>query len=533
MAEVVITTKVNNELIEKTVNNFKDLKKEIRAAKDDLLRFSEGSEDFKRVQQNVSKLQTSLKDLGDTAKIQGSGVERLQQSFNLLGEGFLSGDLEKGKIALTGLGQAMSAIPIFLLIEGFQLLYQNLDKVIAFFKTANVEIEGLTKSLNEQKDALEASANAYSRILTLSKAAGASEVELNKLQIAAGEERLTKLKEEEKTIYDIIFAKEKLGEKTDEEQKQLKELDKDYSTTLTNTAALYLQRDAIAEDSLKKQQEAREKQNKINEEANRKSLTELEKQLELEEKIFYNRLGAQQKAEAEAKALKDKEALDAENAYLNTQKDLSNQFAALEKEQKDKDAADEIARNKKLVDDKKRSEQAKVQAVGVGINAAQSLTAAFFAFQLNGAKGNAKEELRIRKQMFEVDKAFNIARAVQDGIRSVQAALTIPPPGGQILAVVNAGLAAANVAKIAATKFDGGASSTPSADTGSGASVPTATSQAPTQTQPGTISNTLVGGNSNINVGDNSVGNRVYVVESDITQTQNRINKIKRISTIG
>ena len=129
MAEVVITTKVNNELIEKTVNNFKDLKKEIRAAKDDLLKFAEGSEDFKRVQQNVTKLQTSLKDLGDTAKIQGSGVERLQQSFNLLGEGFLTGDLEKGKVALTGLGQAMGAIPIFLLIQGFTSLINNFESL--------------------------------------------------------------------------------------------------------------------------------------------------------------------------------------------------------------------------------------------------------------------------------------------------------------------------------------------------------------------------------------------------------------------
>ena len=86
MAEVVITTRVNNELVQKTVDTFSGLKKEIRAAKDELLKFAEGSEDFKRVQGNISKLQTSIKDLGDTAKIQGSGVERLQQSFNLLNE---------------------------------------------------------------------------------------------------------------------------------------------------------------------------------------------------------------------------------------------------------------------------------------------------------------------------------------------------------------------------------------------------------------------------------------------------------------
>jgi len=54
--------------------------------------------------------------------------------------------------------------------------------------------------------------------------------------------------DEEKKLQAVIgfsqYSESKIGEKTDEEQKQLRELDKDYSSTLTNTAALYLERDS-------------------------------------------------------------------------------------------------------------------------------------------------------------------------------------------------------------------------------------------------------------------------------------------------
>jgi hypothetical protein len=535
MAEVVITTRVNNELVQKTVDTFSGLKKEIRAAKDELLSLEEGSEDFKRVQKNISELQTSIKGLGDTAKIQGTGVERLQQSFNLLNESFLTGDLDKAKIALAGVGQAMKAIPIFLLIEGFQLLIENFDKIIVFFKGATTEIDRLTEALNDQKDAVEDTVNYYNRIITLSKAAGENEITLNKLQIEAGEERLKKLKEEEKAIYDIIFAKEKSGEKTDEEQKQLRELDKEYSSTLTNTAALYLERDSIQEKAAEAERERRKKLLEDQKKRNKELLNETLKRLQEEEKLFYNKIGAERKAEQDAAAEREKERLAAEKAYLDKQAELDKQFADLAKDQRQKDLEDEIAKNKKAVDDKKKSEDAKKQAVTVGLNAAATLTAAFFAFQLNGAKGNAKEELRIRKQMFEVDKAFNVARAIQDGIRSVQAALTIPPPGGQILAGVNAGLAAANVAKILATKFDGGTSGGDASgggiSTGGGGAIPNTSASVPAAPQ--FNQTTLNGGTNDQTINNQQLTVRAYVVESEISQSQKIVERIKRTSKFG
>lgn len=56
----------------------------------------------------------------------------------------------------------------------------------------------------------------------------------------------------------------------------------------------------------------------------------------------------------------------------------------------------------------------------------------------------------IRKKQAETDKALAIFGALIDGARSVVAALTVPPPNGPILAAINAGIAAAQVAAIIA-----------------------------------------------------------------------------------
>jgi len=159
----------------------------------------------------------------------------------------------------------------------------------------------------------------------------------------------------------------------------------------------------------------------------------------------------------------------------------------------------------------------------------QGVSAAFFAFKLRGAKGNAAEELKIRKQQFAVDKAFNIARAIQDGIRSVQAALTIPPPGGQILAVVNATIAAANVAKLAASQFEGGSTG----DIGSvNVSTPGTFTQAPNVGGGGGNNQTALNADGSVNKQSQPSVIKAYVVESESAEVSKRVNKLSEQSKI-
>lgn len=227
------------------------------------------------------------------------------------------------------------------------------------------------------------------------------------------------------------------------------------------------------------------------------------------------------------------EEIDAYNKLLRERKQK-------EKEQDDKDWADARETANKLsaeadqkaadADKKAADSKAAIQeAEAKTIEALTSLSAGYFAFKLRGAKGNAAEELKIRKQQFAVDKAFNIARAIQDGIRSVQAALTIPPPGGQILAVVNATIAAANVAKLAASQFEGGSTG----DIGSvNVSTPGTFTQAPNVGGGGGNNQTALNADGSVNKQGQPSVIKAYVVESESAEVSKRVNKLSEQSKI-
>lgn len=92
-----------------------------------------GSANFFKLQKAITQTEGKLGDLNDSFKtLRGSGVERLNSSLGLFREGLLSADTDKLELGLQGLGTAMKAIPIFLLIEGAKLLYENFDKVSEF-----------------------------------------------------------------------------------------------------------------------------------------------------------------------------------------------------------------------------------------------------------------------------------------------------------------------------------------------------------------------------------------------------------------
>ena len=173
----------------------------------------------------------------------------------------------------------------------------------------------------------------------------------------------------------------------------------------------------------------------------------------------------------------------------------------------------------------KKAEEERHKLTDDRINKAQQLTGAFFAFAQLAAGNDAKKQLELRKKQFKVDKAFSLVRATIDGGRSVQAALTLPPPASFIAAAFSGVLAAGNIAKIAASKFDegGGAaslSSPPSAPAGGesgGSSTP-----APNNFAAGSFYGLGSGAGS-----EGSGTQRVVVVETDITRTQRNIQKIE------
>ena len=516
-------------------NSLKALKAELKAAQSAALN-GDG-----KAAKRVAELKDKMEDLADSVKtLKGSGVERANASFSQLGEGLRNFDFDKIKTGFKGIGAAMKAVPIFLLVEGVMYLVNNfkelsqgtgvLAKSLQFVgKIIDVIVDsiyfltdaiGLTNSALDEmgekavenseksKAALDAQTAAFDRQMKVAQAAGKSTVELEKAKQKA-------IIDTNMAIVNQIAAFVRAGGELDEEKKKIL------------TASIEALKNAKTEEKII-DIKAKEGEKKRNEEATKR----------LEEKHEKERQDLIKQQEAAFKAAKDEEAWqDASLEYLKKTDALKlaqqEEYNKAELDAKGSVFNDTVALGAKAYEEDKKnfeaSEAAKNEALNKSLDAAKGLSEAFFAFQLNGAKGNAAKELQIRKQMFAVDKAFNVARAVQDGIRSVQAALTIPPPGGQILAGVNAAIAAANVAKILATKFDGGGAASAVSDLGSAGSnvstaAPVVNTIAPT-TQTSTTT-TLLGEDGQ------NMGQRVYVLESDITKSQARIAKLNEQATV-
>lgn len=561
MADVVLNTKINNTEIEKTVNNFSRLKNELKQAKSELLQFEVGTAGFAKAQANISKLTDKMKVLNDSTRIQGTGVERLTQSFNLLTDSFSTGDIDKAKLAFTGLGQAMKAIPIFLLIEGARLLFENWDKVSAVFSESAKQILANERALTEltlavSKNKAESDALIISKEFELDqlKKQGGSldeiihkynEIDNLRLSNIIGEinkvnKEIENLAFKQKDLRENIQASDflpdflgggtsikeanALGDEIEKLKVKRKEFENEFlKVGLENKGKIQ----AAEEDEQKRREDAALKRQKLEEEeikrkrdAQARDAAVTNELIDREERDYKDAL----KRQNEAAELARQEDFDAKARAAATEEKY---FRDLENQNFKRSEAQNKARRAKEEQDIKASENAKLQARKIGLDAAQGLSQAFFQTQLNGAKGNAAAELKIRKQMFEVDKAFNVARAVQDGIRAVQAALTIPPPGGQILAVANGALAAANVAKILSTQFDGGAQNIDvpnvSLPTGGGGQTPN-TFQPPTFVQ----QSTQLDDNGNpINQPIQAV-----VAETQVTSVQNRVSRLYRQSRI-
>jgi hypothetical protein len=208
---------------------------------------------------------------------------------------------------------------------------------------------------------------------------------------------------------------------------------------------------------------------------------------------------AQQKADAELAVLKDKN----ERGLLNAQ-EYADAQAKVEEDLQAK----------------------KLNAVEGGLNSAQSLSNAFFSLAQASAGKDAKKQLELKKKQFKVDKAFNLVRATIDGIRSVQAALTQTPPLSYVLAAFNGVMAAANIAKIASSKFEG--------ETGGGgggsSDIPSAMT-APTINAPSS-SSTQLNADGSVKPSGGQITSRVIVVESDITNKQRQVASMQQNASV-
>ena len=524
--------------VEQSISSIKDLKNAIKQAKDEQVKmassFGEGSKEYITASKNLAELKDKMDDLNDsTQSLKGSGVESLSSSFGMLGDGLKNLDFDKVKTGFKGIGSAMNAVPLLLLVTGITMLMEKFDlfgkitEIITNIIYAFTDAIGLTNKADEElsKNLIENSQKVqkrkeeqYDAEIKKAQASGQNtkELEIEKLKVTEDS-----IAQQVKSLEDLQTKK---GVLNAEEQKQYEELQSNLLKASGERQAKEIENEKLKQqqlinlsnledklrveglsarekeiDAIKKQQQAlREELNKNHQVRLGRELEDTErwnndvkKINELTQKQINEVNAKYYKADLDARNTKQEEILrlQAEEADAWWAERLAEE-AQITKEEEDakkaeQDEYDRLARlgaaqdeqMKRFTDQSNEREKRKVEEAEKekalrqktleddlaytkqGLQATQQLTDLFFAYKLNKHKGDAKAELEIRKKQFNVNKAFGITTAVIDGIGAVQKALNNPYPLNIVLAAISGIAAAANVAKIASTKFDGGGAS--------------------------------------------------------------------------
>lgn len=226
------------------IQSLKQLKAAYKAAMSDMATGSAGAA------QRVEALRNQLDDLQDqTQSLRGSGVEKLSTSMGLMREAFTNADPGKLGIAMKGLGMAMKAIPIFLIIEGIKYLIENFDKLknssgllgkvfsfigdivsalIQGFKdltdwlglTNNAIEDNAEVTIQAAKDAQAATTDRYDAEIKLARAAGKETLDL---EVKKQQAIIDSAKIQFEAIKAVAAAN---GEVTEEQKKKVQELGK-------------------------------------------------------------------------------------------------------------------------------------------------------------------------------------------------------------------------------------------------------------------------------------------------------------------
>jgi hypothetical protein len=629
----------------KAINSIKELKAELKAAQSAALN-GDG-----KAAKRVAELKDKMDDLTDSTKsLQGSGVERITSGFDLLGQGFKDFDFDKIKTGFKGLGSAMSAIPIFLLIEGIMLLVENFQDVIKFFGIGVTESDRLTAALERQKKVNEGLFSVQENAIAIMKAEGASmkdvleateKLNAAKIKAAKDDIELQKLKIKEVFLNDSITESlqrtaasvlraqgnsrdaDKLDAKINADKlKRASEFGDQIRTDLitinkletenriasiegdkaknekskerlaTNLEAIKKIEDAqiaaIKNEELRlisaevKANERRIKEIKDGKESAELKRQELEAQAVLYEqniskinadaaakrKAEEDKIAADKKAEDEKKlkALEDEKKkqllleqrdlkannelkllaagddvikqLEAKKAALATQRDIELSNTELTESEKAaikaKYAKASADLDKGFETDKQR---AAFEIAQQSLQATQNLTDIFFNYKISKAKKGSKEEEDLARKQFNINKALQIGLATIDGFKAISASLALSPvaigpapnPAGIASLAFVAISTAATIAKIASSQFKGGGGG------GGGGETPTVGSPSipsgngtPSIAAPQQNTTTFTGNNNN---NFNQPPIKTYVVETDLRNSTNTIDKIKDQAT--
>jgi hypothetical protein len=170
-------------------------------------------------------------------------------------------------------------------------------------------------------------------------------------------------------------------------------------------------------------------------------------------------------------------------------------------------------------------------------SATQGISDAIFAFKKRDNTKTLEEQRKTAKSQFNINRGLQVSTAIMTGVLSVMSAFAngmknpIPllgPATAGVYAALAGIVSAANVAKIAATKFDDSSfkapdlAPTPDASGGGGGG----TEAAPTNFQPNQFFG--LGQQTAMNMPGGAPPIKVYVTEGDIREVSERVSVIEQ-----
>ena len=554
--------------------SLQDLKKEYKDLQTELSKTKAGSDEYIQTLKKLGATKDEIGDLRDTisalnpegkvaafakvgstiasgfaaaqgaAALFGAESEELQktmlkvQAAMALAEG-IKGITAAGD-AFAVLNTVMKANPILAIVSAFALLTAASVKLYDEFFRLDSASESLTKQTEELKKANDS-------------LRGSIDAEIQALSgLKANEEEIIKLKEK-KLQLSIAEAKLALASAIAKEQESLAELNYNEQVLLAmgkteEARKLALIRTTEDRDARKKatddlrnniaalqefrniqtQKEIDDNQ-KVNDEKAKSNQKYLDDKKAADQKAFddmFAQLLQEQQIIAEHEKFKRKES---EETWNKKQEEMF-----LHKQLEDQMIAEVEANGKKAADDEvkleKEKNRAKMEIAAKSIEATKAFTDLYFSHQLRQAKGNAEKEKEIKKKQFQVDKAFKVASIILNTIQGItQAISSSPPPLSWVLAGINSAIGTAATIAALSQKFDDGGSATGVGDIG-GASLGGGAA-APAVPQPNNTV-TKIDDEGKVNKMQQPVVKAV-VVETDITDKQNRINTIEESAKFG
>ena len=225
----------------------------------------------------------------------------------------------------------------------------------------------------------------------------------------------------------------------------------------TEEAAIYAKQ---AQARAEQEQKLLDERVKANEEAN----AAIREQLDAEEKLRIDQMQAGIDKELAMRAAQyDADIIAAgENAELQKaidEKYIADITAIEDKYRDEKIKKDEQARQQQL-----KGIQDQLSFAQEGFNALSSLGDAYFTIRKNQLKGDEKASKELAEKQFKFNKKMQLAGAIIDAGKAITASLAqapvaigaLPNPAGIASLAFASVTSAANIAKILATKFDGG-----------------------------------------------------------------------------